>query len=70
MLPEVAKNISPAEGEGDDMESFEFVGAYTKNEKSEVISKQGVKTLGKLTMEGWFEAVGASKAMVSRLNLR
>ena len=46
------------------MEDFKFVGAYTKDKGSEVIEKQGVETLGKLTMEGWFEAVGRSKVMV------
>lgn len=68
MLPAVANNISPApvdSAEGDDLESFRFVGAYTKDEKSEIIAKQGVETLGKLTMEGWFQAVGESKVMVS-----
>jgi len=70
MLPEVAGNISAVEinsAEGDDFESFQFVGAYTKDKNSEVISRQGVETVGKLTMQGWFEAVGSSKAMVSHL---
>lgn len=70
MLPTVASNISPAlvsTPEGDESQAFQFVGAYTKDKNSEVISKQGVETLGKLTMEGWFEAVGKSKAMVCLL---
>jgi hypothetical protein len=72
MLPEVAANISAVEinnAEGGDFESFQFVGAYTKDKNSEVISKQGVETVGKLTMQGWFEAVGASKAMVGLLQV-
>lgn len=67
MLPAIASNISPAlvsRPDGEETEEFRFVGAYTKDKNSEVISKQGVETLGKLTMEGWFEAVGRSKAMV------
>ena len=69
LLPSIASSIPPApisspEGEGDEMEGFKFVGAYTKDKGSEVIEKQGVETLGKLTMEGWFEAVGRSKVMV------
>jgi hypothetical protein len=68
MLPAVANNISPApvdSAEGDDLESFRFVGAYAEDSKAEVIAEQGVETLGKLSMEGWFQAVGESKAMVS-----
>lgn len=67
MLPGVAKNISPAQvdsAEGEELETFQFVGAYTKDANSEIIAKQGVETIGKLTMEGWFEAVGESKLMV------
>lgn len=68
MLPEVARNISPVEVSspaGDDLAAFQFVGAYNKNDKTEVITKMGVESVGQLSMTGWFEAVGASKAMVS-----
>lgn len=67
MLPEIARDISPVEfstPEGDDLESFQFVGAYSKNKNTEVISNAGVNSVGLLSMDGWFEAVGASKAMV------
>ena len=70
MLPEVARDISPAKSirEGDELESFSFVGAYNKNKDTEVISKAGIESIGQLDMSGWFEAVGSSKAMVSSLN--
>ena len=70
MLPEVARDISPAKNstrEGDELESFSFVGAYNKNKDTEVISNAGIESIGQLDMSGWFEAVGSSKAMVSSL---
>jgi hypothetical protein len=72
MLPEVARDISPVETstpEGDDLESFSFVGAFNKNKNTEVISNAGIESVGQLDMAGWFEAVGSSKAMASLFSL-
>lgn len=71
ILPPISDKISPAtspgidgEKEGGSSSKFKFVGAYPKDKAGEVIEKQGVESLGKLDMGGWFEAVGKSKVMV------
>lgn len=73
MLPAVAASITPittSRPDEDEQQTtgFSFVGAYTKNQDSEVIAQQGIETLGKLSMDGWFEAVGSSKVMVGPLS--
>jgi len=45
-------------------EAFDFVGAYTKDETSAIIAKQGIDTVGKLSLPEWFDALGDSKLLL------